>query len=179
MNRSVLSFAALTLAAALVASPASAQIVKPVAFGIAGGATMPMGDNSDVVKMGYHAQGIVTFSLPAMPVAIRADVSYDRHSWKNDVEGNFNTIAATVNGQYTLPGVAIRPYLLAGVGMYRAGGELAGAELEATTDLGLNGGAGVRFNLGGLSSFAEARLHNVFSEGEATRWVPITFGIMF
>lgn len=177
MNRSVLSFAALTLAAALVAAPAQAQ--SPVHFGIGGGATMPMGDNSDVVKMGYHAQGIATFSLPALPVALRADLSYDRHSWKNDVEGNFNTIAATVNGQYTLPGVAIRPYLLAGVGMYRAGGTVAGADLDATNDLGINGGAGVRFNLGGLSSFAEARLHNVFSEGQATRWVPITFGFMF
>jgi outer membrane protein with beta-barrel domain len=177
MNRSVLSFAALTLAAALVASPAQAQM--PVHFGVAGGATMAMGTTADAVKMGYHAQGIATFSLPALPVALRADLSYDRHSWKNDVEGNLNTIAITANGQYTLPGVAIRPYLLAGVGMYRTGGEITGTKLDAANDIGINGGAGVRFNLGGLSSFAEARFHNVFTEGEATRWVPITFGFMF
>ena len=179
MKRSVLSFAGLTLAAALVAAPASAQVVKPLHFGIAGGATMPMGDVGDAVKMGYHAAGIVTFSLPAMPVALRADISYDRHSWKNDVEGNFNTIAATVNGQYTLPGVAVRPYIVAGLGMYRSAGTVGDVDLDASNDLGINGGAGVRFNLGGLSTFAEARLHNVFTEGEASRWVPVSFGFMF
>jgi hypothetical protein len=179
MNRSVLSFAGLTLAAALVAAPASAQVVKPLHFGIAGGATMPMGDVGDAVKMGYHATGIVTFSMPAMPVSLRADVSYNRNSWKDGVAGNVNGIWATANAQYTLPGVAIRPYLLAGVGMYRTGGEIDGTKLDATNDLGINGGAGVRFNLGGLSSFAEARLHNVFTEGSASRWVPVSFGFMF
>ena len=68
------------------------------------------------------------------------------------------------------------PYVIGGVGMYN--GKVNGAT-ESTTDMGLNGGVGLRFSLGGLSTFGEVRYHHVFAEGTAYNYVPLTFGIEF
>ena len=47
----------------------------------------------------------------------------------------------------------------------------------SATEAAWNVGAGVRLGLPGLGVFAEARLHNVFTEGDASRFVPVTLGI--
>ncbi|HVE80122.1 MAG TPA: outer membrane beta-barrel protein, partial [Gemmatimonadaceae bacterium] len=155
---------------------------RPVQFGISAGATMPMGDYGDVAGMGYHAQGSAEIAPKGMPVSWRADLVYDRHSGKEDVVGpdaTFSTLGMAVNAVYAFQGQSARPYLLGGLGMYRSGGEIDGTELEASTDFGINAGAGVRFNLGQIRSFAEVRLHNIMTEGSATRVIPITFGLVF
>lgn len=188
MTRSILSVAA--LAVTFVASTASAQkarssAARPVQFGVSAGATMPMGDYGDVASMGYHAQGSAEIAPKGMPVSWRADLVYDRHSGKEDAfgpntEATFSTLGMAVAAVYGFQTQSTaRPYLLGGIGMYRSGGEIDGTELEASTDFGINAGAGVRFNLGQIRSFAEVRLHNIMTEGSATRVVPITFGLVF
>lgn len=47
------------------------------------------------------------------------------------------------------------------------------------TKFGLNGGAGLRFQLTGFSTFIEARYHTIFTEGENAQIVPISVGITF
>jgi hypothetical protein len=65
----------------------------------------------------------------------------------------------------------IRPYVIAGAGIYADGG----------TDVGINAGAGANFPLGNSPArlFAEARFHAIFAEGNTVTQVPITVGLMF
>jgi opacity protein-like surface antigen len=185
MTRSILSVAALAMT--FVASTASAQRAKaparPVQFSVAAGASMPMGDYGDAVNMGFHAQGSAEIAPKGMPVSWRADLLWNRHGGKEDVLGpdaSSSTLGLNVNAVYGIQTKsAARPYLIGGLGMYRSSGEIDGESIDATTDFGFNAGAGVRFNLGTIRSFAEVRMHNVMTEGEATRVVPITFGLVF
>jgi len=123
-----------------------------------------------------------------MPVSFRVDGMWNQLSGKT-LEGatealpSVRTMALTANAAYTLPGVAVRPYVIGGVGMYSSKADVDGA--ESSSDFGLNGGVGVRFALGGLSTFAEARFHNIFVKDELSgekanvQFSPITFGIQF
>ena len=54
-----------------------------------------------------------------------------------------------------------------------------GDDSETQTKFGLNGGAGLRFQLTGFSTFIEARWHTIFTEGSNAQMVPISVGITF
>ncbi|MDZ7631797.1 MAG: hypothetical protein U5K74_10735 [Gemmatimonadaceae bacterium] len=64
------------------------------------------------------------------------------------------------------------PYVIGGVGVYN-GTEGIG------TKFGINGGGGVTFKLSGFDAFAEARFHNIFTDGFSSRIIPVSFGINF
>ncbi|MGI8499234.1 MAG: outer membrane protein [Gemmatimonadaceae bacterium] len=172
------------------ASIAGAQGVvpssPPVAFGVVGGATLPSGDLSDGAKTGWHAGGAVQFSVPMIPLGLKADVVYHRLGLDDsisDIEGTTFTftgklsmITGTLNGMFLVPmvpGGMGKPYLIAGVGAYnlRTSAECTGDCMgftgtisDNTTKFGLNGGAGVQFGLAGLSTFVEARYHHIFTD---------------
>jgi hypothetical protein len=44
---------------------------------------------------------------------------------------------------------------------------------------GLNGGIGAVFPLSGFNTTSEARLHHVFTENNATQFIPVVFGLQF
>ena len=188
MKRSLIG-AAVALACICSASTASAQSVNPnpIKLGIAGGLSMPQGDLGDFVSAGYNLTGVLGFQAPMVPVGLRFDLGYNGFGEKDDSGVKLNVLSGTLNGVFNL-GMAptVSPYLIGGVGFYRAKADVDGAdEGDATTDLGLNGGLGLRFNLSGFSTFAEARYHMVMSkdddvEGDSNdSFIPITFGIMF
>jgi len=185
MKRSAFAMAAIALA--LTASASTAQAQRPVSFGIAAGASVPTGDLGDGTSLGYNLTGSVGYSMPAMPVSFRVDGMWNQLSAKEDGFPGLRTLSVTGNVAYTLPGVAVRPYVIAGAGMYRSSlTDLPdGVEVESSNDFGVNGGLGVRFALGGLSTYAEARFHNVFLKDEASgekssmQFSPISFGIQF
>jgi opacity protein-like surface antigen len=183
MKRSAFAVAAIALA--LTVSASSAQAQRPVSFGIAAGAAVPTGDLGDVSSLGYNVTGSVGYSMPAMPLSFRVDGMFNQLSGKEfeSVTGpDLRIMALTANAAYTLPGVAVRPYVIAGAGMYSSKADVDGA--ESSNDFGLNGGLGVRFALGGLSTYAEARFHNIFvkddvGEKHNVQFSPISFGIQF
>jgi opacity protein-like surface antigen len=73
------------------------------------------------------------------------------------------------------PQSALNPYVGAGLNMARASAEVDVPGVDASnTELGLNALGGIRFGIGTLSSFAEARLE--LSGGEQ---LVLTFGILF
>lgn len=169
--RTALMVGAIALAAG--ATEASAQ----VGFAIGGGPTFPMGDLSDGLEMGYHGQLSVSFGLPLIPVGLRADGMFTRFNAEGDIDGHLQYMSGTLNAVINLPTPGITPYLIGGAGFYSGKAELGDIESDSETDLGVNVGAGVRIGLPGLGIFAEARLHNVFTEGESSRFVPVTLGI--
>lgn len=174
MNRFVRTAMAVgAVAFAFGASEASAQ----VSFAIGGGPAFAMGDMSEGLDMGYHGQLSVGFGVPIIPVALRADGQFARFPAEGDVDGHLQIMSGTLNAVINLPTPVLTPYLIGGVGFYNGKIEAGEFESEGETDMGVNVGGGIRLGLGGLGVFAEARLHNIFTEGESTRFAPVTVGI--
>jgi hypothetical protein len=169
---------ALVLGAGLCAAPAATAQLFPIKAALGGGPSAPLGDLADHVGSGFHAQGSVALELPLLPVGVRGDLLFQQ--LPGEVSGNHRQLAAIANVSFAMPLLLVRPYLIGGAGLYRARFDAPGAGTGgSSTDTGFNVGLGVRLNLIALGVFGEARLHNVMTEGSATRFVPITVGITF
>lgn len=158
------------------ATTASAQSPsKPVDLGASAGISIPTFDGAE---NGFNVQGTIGFGLPMLPFGLRADLTYQKYGTEV-ADFDFRTISGTANVVMDLmPGPA-SPYVIAGIGLYNTGIADGDSEDETFTDFGINIGAGIQFNMGLLNPFVEARLHNIFTEDEATRIVPISVGIRF
>lgn len=172
----LMSRAALVLAATILAAPAHAQ----TSISLAAGATLPIGSTGDAADLGYNAILGLGIKPPLAPLGLRIEGMYSSLPFKNDA-GSYRTMAGIAN--VTLSGAAMPVgYLIGGVGLYNNKWVDAPALVgnpDATTDFGFNIGAGLNFPLTGFSTFAEARIHIVNTEGGSTKFVPITFGIKF
>lgn len=190
MKRIGAAIGALTLALTIGASAEAQETMtaRPVKFGLAAGASMPLGDLGDGVGVGWHAQGSVQFGLAALPVGLRADVTYHGLTGENNGP-DLNILSGTLNAQLSMAGLVAQPYLIGGLGFYR--GDVGETRIgntvfdpEATTDFGLNIGVGTQFNLSGFTTFLEARYHYVLSDDDTEggynyTFLPISFGILF
>lgn len=164
------------VAAALAFSAADAQ--AQIGFSIAGGPSFAMGDFGDNTDMGYHAKVAASFSLPLLPIGLEAGAMWSRFD-ASEGDGHAQILNGSLDAVINLPTPVITPYLIGGVGYYNLKEESPLGEFD-TNDFGLNIGAGVRLGLVGLGGvFAEARLHNVMTEGDAVRFVPVSLGIRF
>ena len=176
MKGNIVGYAALMAAFVMMAGPADAQ--RRTTLGFAAGATVPVGDLGDATSTGFHVLGTLAISGTATsPLGFRVDGMYNSLSGKSSGP---DVNLWTVNGNlvYALPGgLAATPYLIGGAGWYNTKVDQSGA--ESTNDLGINGGIGARFALSGFSTFAEVRFHNIFSDPNSLRIVPLTFGILF
>ncbi len=163
---------------ALVPAASQAQDASKLSFGVMGGLSLPMGDFGDGFKSGYNITGSLYAPL-GDKLKLRGDVGYESFEPEVSLGNNLNVLSFAGNVMFPLGAAAAeggaRPYLIGGAGLYRFGCD--GCDYE--TDLGITVGGGFEFQLSGFTTFAEARLVNVFSENESTRWIPITFGIRF
>jgi hypothetical protein len=188
--RTLIKFSiALVLAGAFAASSAAAQVRGVVGVGLA----VPVGDFAD--ETGGDAQsggGTALAGLEWMPagmaLGLRVDGAYNRFctSACDEAGGNLDVryrfLNANINGLLEFPAWAgdnLRPYLLAGVGIY--GYKLEGDDVpasvgESETDFGVNAGLGVTYRLSRVGLFAEGRFHNVFASGSDLQYVPFMLG---
>lgn len=177
MERIVSLFAAVAMTVVMGASAVEAQ--SPVRFGLAGGLTLPQGDLSDGLKNGFHGQVMLGFGMMALPVKLRADLSYNSLGVEDGILGSnddLRTIGGALNAIVGMGGIGVKPYLTGGLGFYNS----KFGDFDAENDFGLNGGVGLEFGLTGMSTFLEVRYVKVFVEGDGNfALVPITFGIMF
>ncbi len=164
-------------ALALLPAMAGAQEASKLSFGVMGGLSLPMGDFGDGLESGYNITGSIYAPL-GEKLKLRGDVGYESFGAKVG-DNSFNVLSFTGNVILPLGTAAseggIRPYVIGGAGAFR--GSCDGC--ESSTDLGINVGGGFEFRLSGFTTFAEARFVNVFSEGDSSNWIPITFGIRF
>jgi hypothetical protein len=171
-----LSVAALTLSGVQL----SAQSAKPVSFGIAAGAAIPVGDFADSFNTGFNGTVSLGFSSVGTPLGLRVEGMYNKFPGRDDTifnQPDSRIIGGTANLVYALPGVGIRPYLIGGGGYY--GLKLDVPSAESVNKFGINGGIGALFPLSGFNTYIEARFHHVFTDVSATQFIPVTFGIMF
>ena len=179
---------------------------RPVSVAFGGGASVPVGNYKDVLKAGWNGQGSLIFNLPGIPIALRADLNYNKFTFENNVPfstgGGGGTVATTDDiTQQILGGLAnitipfnmgpISPYVTAGLAGFniktKFGDAFPGAEDESDTKFAVNGGAGLSMRLMGVSAFIEAKINNVYTdkklisnkELKALQFVPITFGFVF
>ncbi len=182
MRRLGVGVAAVVVATALAAPRVQAQATmdqaRAVSFGLGAGASVPVGDLGDVFGTGWHAQASLGFN--AAGLGLRIDGMY--HSLPEDAhDHDLRVLAGVLNANFRFsPGATVQPYVSVGVGIYNLHlDEDDEEESFDTTRLGLNGGAGIRFQLAGMATFLEARYHNIFTEGSSSQLIPITFGVMF
>jgi hypothetical protein len=180
---------ALVTAAGLLAGESEAQV-----RGIAGiGLSVPIGEFADEDGPGAQSGGATALAglewLPAGGrVGLRVDGAYNRFCTAacdqagGDLDVRFRFLNANLSGIAELPlGAAsdVRAYVLAGVGLYNyrlEGDDVPAGFDESETDVGLNGGLGVTYELGRVGLFAESRLHNVFTSEEDIQYIPILVG---
>ncbi|MEX0907141.1 MAG: outer membrane beta-barrel protein [Gemmatimonadota bacterium] len=176
--RAPLAAAILALAAAL-SGAGTAQAQVGIALG--GGPSFPLGTLGESVETGYNAQLSATLSVPLIPIAVQLDGMFNQFPAEGE-GGDYRILSGSVNGVLSMPSIGITPYVIGGVGFYNSrysDDPGAGPDSESSTDAGVNIGAGVRVGLAGLAVFGEARLHNIFSDGDSQRFAPVTLGVRF
>jgi hypothetical protein len=170
-------FAVLT-AGMLAAAPAALQ-AQSTSLVVAGGLAMPTGNMGNSTQSGYNAALGLGIGAPLVPVGVRLEAGLNGFNFKNNVAGDFRVISGTANATFSLGA----PYLIGGLGYYNARQKttLLGSSSEIThSGMGLNAGAGLKFPLGVISPFVEARYHMMFGDqNKDVKFVPITFGVSF
>ncbi len=201
-------------AAALLCAPSAAKAqftgsTRPVSLIVSGGATIPTGSFKDYHNLGIHGDASLLINVFGQALRLRPELTYGRFSISDKlstalglaraVRGAILPTARNATAAYSTSDVstllggfgnievplAAGLYVLAGVGAIdlKTDATTTGASFNAT-NLSYNGGAGLRFKLGGIAGFVEGRLNNIaVDKGKAlfkdVRTVPVTFGLVF
>lgn len=155
------------------AAPKDIQTVPFPILGIGGGISVPAGGFAKGRVPGFNLSALAEFRTPSEPLGIRAEALYQYFGKKENAVGatSSNTFAAVVNVMYHAPKSQIRPYIIAGMGLYHIP--------DQGNNAGLNGGVGLSIPLTGMGAYAEARVHAAITQGPAFVTIPISFGITF
>ena len=146
-------------------------------FGVSGGLAAPTSHLGDVADLGYNVTAGLFIGGTRVPIGARVDGSLNEFSLKN-LDEDVRILDATLNAVVNIGQLPTSPYLIGGLGFYNSkfGGD--GSE----NALGVNLGGGLRFPIGDLSTFFEARYHRTLGDRDAggdLQFIPITFGIVF
>lgn len=172
---------------------------KMLHFWIGGGVSVPVSDAGDAFDTGIHGRGMVTLQPPGLPIALRADISFQKFSVKSpyvtggedsgSLDPTTQILSGLANATFGFNLGPLRPYVGAGLGAFRVTSDSGadGAESDSQTKFGINGIAGTTFRLGqNVNLFVEGRIENIFTdEGQQIdslndiQVVPVTFGIVF
>ena len=105
--------------------------------------------------------------------------------------GNISILSVNANAKWTLlPIPVVSPYLTGGIGLAQlSSGDLTvkynGAavggfpKVNGETKTAVNIGAGVDLKFGGIALYAEAKYTWILTEGNSTKYIPISIGITF
>jgi hypothetical protein len=168
---------------ALVSLPFAARaqmstVVKPVQFGIAAGAAIPVSDLGDSFNVGFNGTVTVGLNPQMIPLGIRIDGAYNQFAAKGG-GADIHFTSVTGNLVYKIPGTGVSPYAIGGAGWYNAAINITGLGGGSDNHFGWNLGGGISLPLSGFDTFVEARYNQVQGDGGSLKFIPITFGIMF
>lgn len=189
---------------AMLATPALARAQLPgIGIGIAAGANVPTSDYADAAKEGLVLNGFAELRTSSA-LGVRGSLFWSRSDMDNPLIKDNGGVTLPDNPDYNVTGEvdlvgasldltlgpssgAIRPYLVGGVGVFhrRVSQDVEGAVDEfrdlrrSDTDVGYNGGLGLRLSLGGAALFAEARYYSVATSPQRTNFVPVVVGLAF
>lgn len=176
---------AVLLAGLLSAAPIAAQAQLRTSLSLAGGLSVPVQTLGDRVDAGYNGAVAVSLGAPLMPIGIRLEAGINGFNGRTAgllTYTDHRILTATANATVSLGAIGASPYLIGGVGAYQRRFQADAGTSSERTSGGYNAGAGVRFPLGTLSTFIEARYHQMLgsaANGTDYRFVPVTFGVNF
>jgi hypothetical protein len=171
---------------------------RPIQFGIGGGAIVPRTNAKfQDVLTGATGQAYLLIRLaPGFP-ALRLGADFSRMKFGDPTTNVGSALVGSTRTQLggiaslrfdLLPG-AVRPYILAGVGAFNIRDALqsgtASASTLSSTQIGVDGGAGLSFRMGRISGFVETRIQNVYTKNQglidtkSIQAFPVTFGLIF
>jgi hypothetical protein len=203
MRRLTLSVAFAGLAL-LATTPAATLAQLPgIDFGIAAGANVPTEDFGDAAQPGLVLNAFLGLRTGG-PLGVRGALFWSRSDIDNpliksnegvtlpdnsnlDVTGNVDLIGGSLDLTLGRTHGLVQPYVVGGVGVFRrrVKQDVSGAVTEFNdlrhkdTDVGFNGGVGLRISLGTAAVFAEARYYSVSTEPDRTNFVPVVVGLTF
>ena len=182
MPRVPLAVGLLSVAVIALASP-SRLTAQSVRVGFGGGGIIPTGDYGSVDKLGWQIIGQVAITPESSRIGLRLDGNYGQTAHEFSIPGKSKVGGGMLNLLADLgpSESSIRPYLLAGVGVYQVRVEVTGFGSASETKAALDGGLGVAARLGpsGTRLFLEGRFVSVRTSGGATNFVPLTAGLTF
>lgn len=178
-------FLAVLAAGMLAATPHILPAQLSTSISLAGGLSAPVAELANRVDAGYNLAGALSFGAPLIPLGVRLEVGYNAFNGKSTAFTTYTDhkiVSGTVNATLALGPTGASPYLIGGVGAYNRRFSAAAGTGSDRTAGGFNVGGGIRFPLGLISTFVEARYHQMLGNpGDFTdyRYVPVTFGINF
>ena len=182
--------------AAIIAGPTmlAAQMpgmgsTRPIALVISGGLTLPSGDLGDFHDSGFHYDASLIFNIPGFPIGLRPEFSLTQLKLKDQVVppgGDDITNMAAFLGNLEI-GLGGALYVIAGGGILSMSVPEALApdgEEESSKKFTFDAGAGLRFSLGAVKGFVEARIGAAsYEQGKVgfskAQFIPVTFGLVF
>jgi len=174
-------FAVALVGMALVSAEARAQVssAKPVQIGVAAGAALPTSDLSNGASTGFNVTGTVGLNSKMIPLGIRIDGAYNRFGLKSPFSGNVAYTSVSGNLVYKFQSQTVSPYAIGGAGWCHTSASVTGFGSGSDNNFCWNAGAGISMPLSGFDTFIEARYNQIQTQGVSTKFVPITFGVMF
>jgi opacity protein-like surface antigen len=185
--------------ASLVAAASGAAQDTKVQFGVAAGLAVPTGDyHAAASGEGFNSGGEALVFVTLKPqgrVGLRVDATYGANGANDQLKDSLTSrfgppsdqrtklLGANVDLTYAFgSGARVKPYVLAGVGVYHvtisvtSGGSTA---RNGETKFAWNAGGGIIFGIRGVAVFAEARYVAVAALADLPRatFLPITAGI--
>jgi hypothetical protein len=176
----------LVLLAAAGRSSEAQFSTRPISLVISGGMTLPAADLADFHDAGFHVDASLLLNLPGFPIALRPEFSLTQLKLKDSVNpppgaDNITQMMAAM-GNIELP-VGGGLYLLAGGGILAISTATGGVD-ESSNKIAFDAGAGLRFSLGVVRGFLEARIGAAsYDQGKfgfsKAQFIPVTFGLVF
>jgi hypothetical protein len=163
---------------------------RPIALVISGGLTLPSGDLGNFHDSGFHYDASLIFNIPGFPIGLRPEFSLTQFKLKDVVSAPpgtddvTNMMAFLGNLEIGLGGGL---YVLAGGGILSMSVPEALApdgEEESSKKFTFDAGAGLRFSLGAMKGFVEARIGTAsYEQGKVgfakAQFIPVSFGLVF
>lgn len=188
----VLAFAG-AIAPSLLGAQSSASY-RPVSVWLGAAASTPISDFKELAKSGLAGQLAVQYRPAGKPLGVRAELQYHTMDMTPEflaevgasagVTGTWSVLYGGLVGVFESmsQGSSFGWYVLAGGGPYRVEPRVtdSGVSVSATkTQLGFNGGGGIRLKLGAVGIFLEGRYHTVTIEDSRVTLLPASIGIVF
>jgi hypothetical protein len=170
--------------------PGMGGSTRPISLVVSGGLTVPSADLGDLHDPGLHFDAALIFNIPGFPIALRPEFSLTQFKLKDPVlatpgaDDVTNMMAFMGNIEVPLGGGL---YVLAGGGILNMSVPEAvtpDGEEESSNKFTFDAGAGLRFALGSIRGFVEARIGAAsYEQGKVgfskAQFIPITFGLVF
>ena len=144
---------------------------------VAGGLSAPVSSLGDISDVGYNIGVGIDFGGTRLPVAARIEGGLNGFGLKGS-DQSLRIATGIANAVVNFSQRKDSPYLIGGLGIYNS--KLG--DFDSDNAAGINIGGGLRFPLGDLSTFLEARYHTTLSDaqrGGRLQFIPITFGVAF